>query len=301
MSSPSLTVFTNFRINDEERLLRMKDSFFSFKDIDAVKWVINVRGKYAQETLSFLQDYLGDKLSGHTIESGKGWFHDSRTLVSEINSDYVMYWVEDHINMTSVESYSSILSEMQESKSQFLFSSWFVLDQKENAYDGISRESYNNIDTLYIDSRAAKKITKRSKLHFIISALGIFDKTLFYKLINTNHPKIRRWPKETPFDLEKRVTDYFWLPLRISLPKFELFAPIDDDIRGYTGSSLQSRGLYPLRVTRESLNSTTTSAMTPVGRLYNTLPASMRWFLKNLFIRPYTVVKHYLLRVSYHL
>ena len=49
MKNPSLTVFSNFRINDEERLIRLKDSFYSFKDICAEKWVINIRGKSSRK------------------------------------------------------------------------------------------------------------------------------------------------------------------------------------------------------------------------------------------------------------
>ena len=50
IDTPTLSVFSNFRINDEERFFRLKDSCLSFKDIDAVKWVINIRGKLKNET-----------------------------------------------------------------------------------------------------------------------------------------------------------------------------------------------------------------------------------------------------------
>ena len=61
MKNPSLTVFSNFRINDEERLIRLKDSFYSFKDICAEKWVINIRGKLKENTKSFLKNELKEK------------------------------------------------------------------------------------------------------------------------------------------------------------------------------------------------------------------------------------------------
>ncbi|WP_157834490.1 hypothetical protein [Candidatus Ruthturnera calyptogenae] len=53
MNTPTLTIFANFRINNEERYQRMKDSFESFKDIKAQKWVINVRGSYKLKTIFF--------------------------------------------------------------------------------------------------------------------------------------------------------------------------------------------------------------------------------------------------------
>ena len=53
MKTPSLTIFANFRIDNEERYLRMQDSFLSFKDISAEKWVVNVRGPYKERALIF--------------------------------------------------------------------------------------------------------------------------------------------------------------------------------------------------------------------------------------------------------
>ena len=50
-----LSVFANFRIDSEERLLRMQDSFWSFYEEDIDKWVINIRGDYKKEAGEFLK------------------------------------------------------------------------------------------------------------------------------------------------------------------------------------------------------------------------------------------------------
>lgn len=294
---PTLTIFTNFRINDEERFLRMKDSFLSFKDIDAVKWVINVRGEYKLKTLFFLQNYLQDRLSPHVIESGKGWFHDSRRLLSEIQTDYVMYWVEDHINMIPVERYNSILKEMRQSNSQFLFTSWWVYDQMENAYEGIKKMDQANIESFIVDKFVAQRINKKCPNHYIISALGIFDTGLFNRLVNTNHPILRRWPRETPFDLEKRVTDTCWLPLKVALPKYELFAPIDDDMGGYPGS-LQTRGLYPIRETRTTQYPSSQQGF--IRRVSKLIPSPIKSPVTKV-IKLYKATHNLIKRIGYHL
>ena len=87
MHNTSLVVFANFRINNEERYLRLKDSFFSFKDISAEKWVINIRGSYKEQTKNFLQEHLQDKFHHYDIESKKGWFQDTRTMLKDIDTD----------------------------------------------------------------------------------------------------------------------------------------------------------------------------------------------------------------------
>lgn len=55
--------------------------------------------------------------------------------------------------------------------------------------------------------------------------------------------RIRKYPKETPFEMEKDPERIDILPLKFSLPNRELFACIDDNIN-VKGYSLVERGLY---------------------------------------------------------
>ena len=58
----SLTVFANILIYDEERFQRLQESFFSFYKCDINYWVINVRGKYKEQTKLFLEKNLGKNI-----------------------------------------------------------------------------------------------------------------------------------------------------------------------------------------------------------------------------------------------
>jgi len=247
---PSLTIFANFRINDQERFFRMRDSFLSFKDIEAQRWVINVRGKYNLETLFFLHDHLGDKLSAHVIESKRGWFEDSRKLLPEIDSEYVLFWIEDHINTVDVSRYKVVLEEMKSSGSESLCYSWWQNDRLRQIYKGIEKKEYDNIETFLLDGKTNAIALRNCPGYYMISAVSIFSAEFFKRIVSKNDPVFRRWPKETPFDFEKKGTDIHWLPIKMAIPKYELFASIDDENR-CPGYSLQSRGMYPQRVTRE--------------------------------------------------
>jgi hypothetical protein len=78
---------------------------------------------------------------------------------------------------------------------------------------------------------------------FIISYPSIIKKKLFCKIIKTNDPFIKRWPKNTPFNFEKGPKDYHWLPLKYAIPRFEIFSSIDDN-GGVKGTSLIEKGKY---------------------------------------------------------
>ena len=108
MQTPSLIIFANFRIDNEERYLRMQDSLASFKDICAYRWVINIRGEFKEQASIFLKTHLGAKLVCSQLESKLGWFHDTRSLLKEIDSEFVLFWLEDHINLSKVEEYENI-------------------------------------------------------------------------------------------------------------------------------------------------------------------------------------------------
>ena len=65
------------------------------KKID--NWVINIRGKYKEQTKKFLLNGCKSKINIFHIETSKGWMHDSQKILKYIENDYVMLWIEDHI------------------------------------------------------------------------------------------------------------------------------------------------------------------------------------------------------------
>ena len=56
-----ISVFANFFINDQERLKKLKLSFFSFENARINNWVINVRGEYKKEVKRFLCKNINKK------------------------------------------------------------------------------------------------------------------------------------------------------------------------------------------------------------------------------------------------
>ena len=59
----TLTIFANFYIDNEERLQRMKDSFNSFKKIQPLEWIINIRGSYKYKAGEYLKDNISQNIS----------------------------------------------------------------------------------------------------------------------------------------------------------------------------------------------------------------------------------------------
>ena len=246
-----LNIFANFFIDRAERFLRMQDSFRSFKDISADKWVINVRGRYAEQTLAFLRSHIGDKLVGYKLHSKEGWFHDTRQMLPDINGDYVLFWLEDHINLADVKVLDNIVIEMKEKRLDIMLYTFWQNGRLRQRYNGVDFISGNYIDYFEHNVNNNRIIQNNPGGSYLIAIPSILSQKLFKKVVVADDPIPKRWPKETPFDFEKAPNDTQWLPLKVALPRQELFASIDCD-HGHEGYCLQSRGLYPVREERQS-------------------------------------------------
>lgn len=244
-----LTIFANFRIDSLERLQRMKDSYESFSAANIEKWVLNIRGECKWLAREFLEAKIKDPFVISHHESRKGWFHDSRQMIGDLTSPYVLFWIEDHINVVSCEILNQFVDEMHSRKVDYLKYSWFVTATSVQSTDELiyeDSEVMRIVNYSYDQCRTHQGWFKSRELRppYIISAVSILSLSLFQRIILINDPRLRRHSRYTPFDFEKSSVDFHWLPLVVGVPKFELFACIDND---HAGPSLISRGLYPDR------------------------------------------------------
>ena len=238
-------IVTNFRIDSVIRFQRMKDSLGSFKDADISSWHINVRGSHAHLAEEFLKQNITQEAKITRLESGQGWFHDTSKLVQDIDTGYMLYWIEDHINTASIETLNSVFKEI--SKSQ--------IDQIQ--YSFFSRAKFDSCDDIYSDENQYFRTVDFSRNSwdmfvshcndrkivdpYLISLASIMSIQTFKAILGKRDPCLRRHSKHTPFDFEKNHNDVHWLPLRTGFLRNELFANIDTD---HDGPSLISRGIY---------------------------------------------------------
>lgn len=250
---PSLCIFANFFIDNEERCQRMKDSFNSFRSIHPDEWIINIRGRLKLEAGSFLRDALNEHLNVYYLDS-KNWFRDSQEIVKHSISDIFLFWVEDHICLADEVVLNETISEMYKENIDHLYYSWF--------HDGLRKQFYNSykphISNDFFDAWKIDDVTSsmiRSSIgrdFYVVSCASLMRRDFFLKVLFSRKPYLKRWPQNLPFDFEKKSTDRIVPNFLTALPKTELFAAIDDN-HGQDNYCLISRGLYPNRITRENL------------------------------------------------
>lgn len=288
----TFSVFANFYINDKERFLRLQDSFHSIEKFGADKWVVNARGKYKFDALFFLRERLGENLIPFTMESDKGWFYDSAKMLSFLESDYIFFWVEDHINLVDVNKYRAIINEMAETNSEYMCYSWWKGRYNHDVYKNIKKDERPDILSFTLGKDENMNIQKRYST-YIIGMQGIFKDSLFKKIILKGAPLMRTYSKFCPFDFEKGSEEISWLPLRMSIPKYELFASIDDDFGMPGVYSLQSRGLYPIRQVRAEEVNMKIAWMNQLWR-------RMKKFLPEIIVKFLIKVINFFMRLKKH-
>lgn len=253
----SLTVYGNILIDSQERLLRLKDSLNILKNTKVNQWHFNIRGNFKENAASAIHRLIKRNLLITHEESTAGWLVDSSKFAKNINSDFVLLFLEDHLGSAGITKLNSVISDMGKHGVDYV---QYVFHHNGANLDSLKEFSCLESETLkiyqYDHSLHTKRITaiKQSKTQastYLISMGGIFSHKLFTNILNSR-PKKLKWDIRTPFDFERDATEISLLPYVRGVLKEELFTSIDDD-HGLPGSCLISKKLYPERLKRSEL------------------------------------------------
>jgi len=293
-----ICVFANFNIDTQERLQRMMDSFVSFRNANISEWKINIRGSLKHQAADFLGQELGDELTVFFWESKKGWFFDSLEIAKVILSDYVFFWVEDHICQVEPTKLNDIVEEMQEFDVDQVWYS-FLHHRVRAVFDTFPVVNVGkHITCAEISNSSCRSSRKALGYDFYVTTMvSIMTLRFFKQLLLSPKPYLKRHSMFLPFDFERKASDSIFGRIVTAIPKEEIFAAIDDDHK-CNGYSLISRGKYPNRITWEELKKKEMELGISRMRLaYRKMPISFR-----LRIGIFTsLVRKIIFTIQYHI
>ena len=193
MKKPKILFFGNIYINDREKFVYMKDSFESIYDGNLFSsCVINVRGKYAKQSLNYLKSKKIVNL--YNIESTFGWYHDTFNITKNINFDYVFCWLEDFICKNK-----SLLKLMFKN----IFKQKIDIIKYAPTNLNFNFKKFRENEIFYFKNIKKKEYKVKFRDDFIISYGSVINKILFFKILIDND--YNYWHKSTPFGFEKNV------------------------------------------------------------------------------------------------
>ncbi len=203
-------------------------------------------------------------------------------MLKKTKYNYILIWNEDHLNIAPQTSYKGLIREMQKVGSDYLPVSWWHFGRFKSTFNRVKLNSHRYTDSVLLRIKDWTNMRKSGHSYYLISLLGIFRKSFLIAMMKKDRNKwppafsrpifsisalingiglkvnpqnlfqfinrifgyrLSRYTHEAPFELEKDPSRIDMLPLRLSLPRRELFASIDDD-QSVPKYSLISRGLY---------------------------------------------------------
>jgi hypothetical protein len=220
---------------------RLLSSINQVSSLDAFPISVRVRGAFADSVANELDT---EKVVLFSSQNNSSWKLNLLEQVLQSTSEYFVLMQEDHSLICDGNLLIDTLADFKKLNLDFMPLSFLpqynplVQLMIEN---GLTLTESGNVKYLHIDRRVAKKLKKNN--NYLINLVGIFSRDLLIKVLLSRRPYIKYFAADTPFDMEQRPSQKWFLPINWALPSKEIYVCIDDD-HGIQGYSLISRGLH---------------------------------------------------------
>jgi hypothetical protein len=240
-SEADITFLYNVRINSKVRMNRLLSNINQVSSLEAFPISLRVRGVFAEDVA---QAVNVEKVLLYNTKSDVSWKLNLLEQVLNSSSEYFVLMQEDHSLVCDGNTLINALVEFKNLNLDFMPLSF--LPQYNPLVNLLSANELffthsENLKYIHIDRKVTKKLKKND--NYFINLVGIFRRELLIKVLLSARPFIKYFAADTPFDMEQRPSQKWFLPINWALPTHEIFGCIDDD-HGVVGYSLISRGLH---------------------------------------------------------
>lgn len=240
-SEADITFLYNVRINSRVRMDRLLSNINQVSSLDAFPISLRVRGALADNVAQALNV---KKVLLYSSQNNSSWKINLLEQVLQSSSEYFVLMQEDHSLVCDGKFLIDSLVDFKKLNLDFMPLSF--LPQYDPLVqlmrvNGLTLTESGNVKYIHIDRKVAKKLKKND--NYLINLVGIFRRDLLIKVLLSRRPFIKYFAADTPFDMEQRPSQKWFLPINWALPAREIFGCIDDD-HGVEGYSLISRGLH---------------------------------------------------------
>ena len=220
---------------------RLLSNIGQVSSLDIFPVSLRVRGAFADEVARAVNV---EKVLLYSNQNNSSWKLNLLEQVLQSSSEYFVLMQEDHALICDGEFLIDSLIDFKKLNLDFMPLSF--LPQYDPLVqlmrvNGLTLTESGNVKYIHIDRKVAKKLKEND--NYLINLVGIFRRDLLIKVLLSRRPFIKYFAADTPFDMEQRPSQKWFLPINWALPAREIFGCIDDD-HGVEGYSLISRGLH---------------------------------------------------------
>ena len=241
----NVTVVINCLLDQEYRRFRLINLIkkLNFEDITLS---VRTRGRFAFRSMEELKNEIDLQVKHTSFYFGdeyQEWRTNTYLQVEEASTDYILFLQEDHALTCDESVFRSCIDEVIKYDVDVWQPSFFFEYYKNR--EMLAKKKCQDSDLNYIREISIEEweAIPNGDKNYLISLVGLYKTELAKKFLVSNRPRIREYSSKLPFDFEQPQKEKWFLPIKYSLPRVEIFACIDDDL-SIPHSSLIARGLH---------------------------------------------------------
>lgn len=246
-----MLIYGNILIDDQERLELFKLTLPGWLEFWDSQCLLRIRGKLACEASAFASQFarVTVNLDSHYLQ----WRFQSYVDLKEVNSTYVVIFLEDHLILSDKSKAPLLLKELESKAIDIFQYSWFMQYSGFRTGEIAFELQQGNLGTYStVDKSFVRSLPESHRTQFC-SLSSVFRRDFLVELLSSSRPWVRKYDPRSPFDVEQSPNSTWYLPINFGLPNFEIAACIDDD-NGVAGYSLVSRGMFTNVTTKRGIS-----------------------------------------------
>lgn len=191
-----VTAICNIFINSDFKLRFFKETFPRVYDVSD-NWLINIRGKYREDVVKYIQETFEDSGENCIFFSGLDdgdWARSTRKMLESSKYDYIYVFLEDHFLLKPLDHFKNVIRDMVDSKIEYFAYSFFDIGLSVKSAEGLDSDYSKHFYSFQLSNDRLGYLKKANRHFYPYSLASICSKKYFEKLLRAEDKLLIKVP-----------------------------------------------------------------------------------------------------------
>lgn len=212
-----VTAICNVFINSDIKFELFKETFPRVYGISN-NWLINIRGKYHENCIKYVQDNFPDfRENCHFFPNlyDNDWAKSTRAMLENSKYDYIYVFLEDHFLLKPLDYFKDVIRDMIDSKVEYFMYSAFNIGLSVHSAEGLYPDYSKYFFHFQFDEKNITYLKENNSQFYPYSSVSICTKKYFEKILTIENKLLLKVPFLLQAFMEKNFFTYpknrvFW-------------------------------------------------------------------------------------------
>ncbi|MFZ1720666.1 MAG: hypothetical protein WAU28_05000 [Candidatus Moraniibacteriota bacterium] len=184
-----VTVVCNIFINSDFKFELFKQTFPRVYGVSD-NWLINIRGKYSREVLTYIHETFGDSGKNCIFFSelyNNNWAKSTRKMLESSRYDYIYVFLEDHFLLKPIDHFKDVIQDMIDSKIEYFAYSFFDIGLSMKSAEGLGSDYSRHFYSFHLSEDRLWYLKKANKNFYPYSLASVCTKEYFKKILSVEN------------------------------------------------------------------------------------------------------------------